>query len=117
MTEEKAGRVVMRVHFWPDQREKLALFDSLTMIAGPTRARRGCRFFGAYGSSDGASDVVLLEEWDSREALEAHIRSIEFRVVLAAMDASTREPSFRVDTLDSSEGFECVAGVLGGGEL
>lgn len=116
MKEEKAGKVVLSVHLWPDRRESLALFESLKMIEGPTRARRGCRSFRTLRSCDESPEVVLLEEWDSREAMEGHIRSRDFRVVLAAMDASTREPSFRVDTVGSSEGFECAARILGGGE-
>ena len=67
MKEEKAGKVVMRVHLWPDERERLALFDSLNVIAGPTRARRGCRFFGAYWSCDRATEVVLL--WGENRGL------------------------------------------------
>jgi len=115
MNEEKAGKVVLTLHLWPDRRESLDVFDSLKMIEGPTRARRGCRSFATFRSCDGSPELVLLEEWDTFEAMEGHLRSNDFRVVLAAMDASTREPSFRVDTVESSEGFECVAGILGGG--
>ena len=115
MKKEEAGKVVLMLHLWPDQGESAAVFESLKMIEGPTRARRGCRFFGAFRSDGGGPELVLLAEWDTRDAMEGHVRSRDFRVVLAAMDTSAREPSFRVDTVESSEGFECVAGILGGG--
>jgi quinol monooxygenase YgiN len=80
-----------------------------------TRAHGGCLFFGVYRSGEGPWEIALLEEWASPEALEEHVRSADFRVVLSAMDASTREPIFRVDRIESSGGFERVAGILRAG--
>ena len=115
MKEQKAEKVVVTLHVWPDPRESLAVFQSLKMLEGPTRARAGCRYVGTYRTSDGPAELVLVEEWDSREAMEAHVRSSDFRLVLAAMDASAREPVFQVDTIGAREGFECVAAILGSG--
>ncbi len=104
--------IILRVHVWPEEGKETELYASLRRIEGPTRARLGCRHFSAYRSWEGSPEVVLIEEWQSPEGLGAHIRSSDFRVVLALMDASTREPVFRVDTIGAREGFERVAEIL-----
>ena len=104
---------VLQVRLWAPRESLRALRDSLVRIGGPTRARRECRHYGVYQSTVDPEELMLLAEWSSREALESSIRSADFRVVLSAMDASTRDPHFQVETVRSTEGFECVASILG----
>ena len=103
---------MLRIRFWADAEGLRALRDSLDRIEGPTRARRDCRHFGVYESTDDPRELILLSEWTSQDALETHIRSEDFRVVLAAMDASDPEPHFQIDTVEATEGFELVAAIL-----
>lgn len=104
----------MTVRLRPAEQQSSALIDSLRRIEGPTLAHPQCRFFGVFRSPAGPVELVLLEEWDTLEGLEAHIRSADFRVVLSVMDASTEKPHFRIDTVTESLGFERVEEVLGG---
>lgn len=112
MAECDAADIALRVHVWPEGDKEALWYASLKRIEGPTRARQGCVSAAVYRSGHESTELVLIERWESREAMEAHLRSADFRVVLSAMDASTREPVFRVDTISSSKGFEYVAGIL-----
>lgn len=102
----------LQVRLWLDPQRALAVRDSLLRIGGPTRARQECRRFGVYQSSSDPAELMLVSEWHSRDALERHIRSEDFRVVLLALDASDREPQVRLDMVAATEGFDQVRRVL-----
>ncbi len=48
--------------------------------------------------------MTLIEEWESREALDRHVRSDHYRKILAAMDLASEPPDIR---------FCCVALIAG----
>jgi hypothetical protein len=52
---------------------------------------------------------MLLEEWTSPEALYSHIRSDDFRKVLALMDLAATAPDLSFLTVSSAKGFDLVA--------
>jgi quinol monooxygenase YgiN len=45
----------------------------LAEILPDTRKAKGCRYSKTYVSKDGASDVLLLQEWDSAEDQKAYM--------------------------------------------
>lgn len=63
-------------------------------------------------SANDVDVVTLTQEWDSLAVLEAYIRSADFRVVLAAIDRSSRPPEIRVDHVSESQGFDYLKHVL-----
>ena len=52
---------------------------------------------------------MLIEEWTSPEALYSHIRSDDFRKILAAMDLAATTPDLSFLTVSSARGFDLVA--------
>jgi len=53
-------------------------------------------------------DLILIEEWDSMEEAEQHIRSEEFRKIMAIMDMAVEPPEISFHTISSTMGFEFV---------
>ena len=95
-----------------DDRTRSEILGSLLRIAEPARVRPGCLRFGVYQSAEDPDEVTLVEEWRSREAMDGHIRSADFRVVLAAVDLSSKEPEIRFDSVTSSSGLEYLKDVF-----
>jgi quinol monooxygenase YgiN len=87
------------------RRHIVDLFES---YGGPVSVRAGCMSVNLYSCFSEPGDFILLEEWSSRKALEAHVRSEDFRKVLAIMDLAGEPPELRFCSVSSSEGFEMV---------
>lgn len=87
------------------RKEVFSLFDSL---AGPLSVKPGCSRVALFSNVNGHEDLMLIEEWQSRAELDKHIRSNEFRKILALMDLSNESPKTRFYQVSSTEGFEVV---------
>ena len=97
----------------PERRDEI--LRAIRWLAGPARAkpgRTGCRILQDLDDED---VLVLVEEWTSREALERHLRSDEYRQLLTLAELSARPPEIRFDTVTRSEGLELVAAARGVG--
>ena len=62
------------------------VIDLFESYRGPVSVLPGCRSVQLYSHFSTPGDFVLIEEWNSPEALYNHIRSDDFRKVLALMD-------------------------------
>ncbi len=81
---------------------------SLTPLIGWTRVEPGCRGCHLLADLDEPRAIVLTEEWDSQDDLDRHLRSEEYRRVLAAIELSQEAPEIRFDTVENRSGFEVV---------
>lgn len=93
-----------------DEATRTRVIDSLRAMSERTQVQPGCCNLDVYVS---AGDVVtMIEEWDSLGALEAHIRSPDFRAVLAAIDLSSQPPEIHVDQVVIRRGMNYLQEVL-----
>ena len=93
--------------------EKADVIRVLDSIIGPTTAQPGCLFCRLYSNVNNDDDMLFLEKWDSRETLEQHIRSKEFRRILAAMEMANERPDLSLITTSKKEGLEMVENIRG----
>ena len=91
----------------PGERRKDFL-DSAQLIIGPTRVQPGCIGCSFYQDLDEPDAILFVEEWDSRESLDKHIKSDSYRVILSLMELSTENPEFKLNTISETEGLEAV---------
>ena len=82
----------------------ISLFES---FIGPVSVQPGCLSIDLYINSKD-DKLLLIEEWDSHANLERHIRSDNFRKILALIDMADERPEISFRTVSSIEGFELV---------
>lgn len=87
------------------RKDVISLFDSLV---GPLSVKPGCIRVALLSDVNVHEDLLLMEEWQSRKDLEKHIRSDEFRKILAVMDLANESPKTRFYHVSSTEGFEVI---------
>jgi quinol monooxygenase YgiN len=92
-------------------RDRPKVIASLIPLLGSTRAQPGCGTCSLLCDVEDPDTLVLREEWDTREQLERHLASSEYRLVLAAIDLSRDEPHIHFDTVASRAGLEIVEAV------
>ena len=85
--------------------EAIDLFDS---FIGPVSMQPCCLRTGLYAEINDGDDMVLLEEWYSREDLERHILSDNSQKILADMDLTEEKTGFSFHTVSSTLGFELL---------
>lgn len=96
----------LRIHPGPNRRgEVLEVFRS---IQGPVRAQKGCAACRVYEERGPDDAVVLIERWESEEALDLHLRSDTYRRILGAIELSGGPPEICFDYVSASEGIELI---------
>lgn len=63
-----------------------------------------------------SNELVLFEQWDSSEHIERHIRSTDFRGILAIMDMAMEPPVMRFYTISATDDFDLVVRLRDGSQ-
>lgn len=82
--------------------------QAIHSITGLTSVQPGCSKFGLYCDVDNDDALILVEEWESREALHKHIQSDDFRVILSLMDSAEKPPALAIHEVSSTAGLDFV---------
>ena len=92
----------------PPPGRRLQVLQILRSIQGPVAAQPGCGSCRIYEEEGPEAAIVLLEQWESKAALEAHLRSDAYRSILGALELSSAPPEVRFDSVTESEGMELI---------
>ena len=87
------------------QKELMQTLLSMTDTAGK---EKGCLSYGVFYDVDGKKVFNLIEEWETREDLDQHIRSERFSVLLGTKSLLARPMEMKIHTVSHSEGIEIV---------
>jgi quinol monooxygenase YgiN len=68
----------------------------------------GCLSCHIYGDQEEKDVLVLEEVWRSKEDLDLHLRSDEYRNLLLVLEMALKQPEIRFDTISSSTGIETI---------
>lgn len=103
-------QIVLRVAVPPDKRaEVLQVFCGLS---GPTEVTKGCRLCRVLRDANDDNAILYWTQWDTREDLEAHLRSERFRKLLPYIEMSLESPEVDVSNMDRMGGIEFVVSAL-----
>lgn len=81
-------------------------------ILQPTRVQAGCTRCEFYQGVKDKDHLFFAEEWSTEADLKKHIRSPEFRKILAMMDLSDNPPEVRFHTAGGIRGIDFVEETL-----
>jgi len=96
----------------PGKRRKDFL-DSAQLIIGPTKVQPGCISCGFYQDLYDPDAILFVEEWESRESLDHHIKSDLYRIILSLLELSRELPEIKLSTISKTEGLEAIEAVRG----
>jgi quinol monooxygenase YgiN len=97
---------MMRVTAPAEKRNEM--LHALRTFLAPMSVRPGCHGCRLYQDADDENVLTCIEEWESREQLDRHVRSEEYRTLLSVMDMSTVEPEVRFDTVVRTAGLDLI---------
>jgi quinol monooxygenase YgiN len=90
----------------PEKRKEV--LQTFKEILGPIRREQGCLSCNCYVDVEAENIIFFIEEWQSREDLETHLRSSHFGVLIGAMKLLNKEPAIRFNTISSTSGAEAI---------
>ena len=104
------------IRILPLPERRAEVLEILQAIQGPVLAQPGCAACSIYEEQGPERAVVLVESWESREALERHLRSEAYRLILGAIELSDGQPEVRFDHVSATEGMELIRRARNPGE-
>ena len=76
--------VIIRMKVLGEKRKELS--QTITSLIGSLRTEKGCRSCDFCRNVEDKNELYILEEWDTRENLNSHLKSERFKVLRGAMN-------------------------------
>ncbi len=92
--------------------KRAEILEVLQSVKGPTEVSRGCLACRILQDAEDANILTYLEQWDTREDLEEHLRCERFRRLLPVIDMSLQRPEIQFSTVEDVRGMEYLVAVL-----
>ncbi len=106
---ERVGAVIqaaITIIVAPEKRNEI--LKSMRSIVGPTQVQQGCIDCHVLIDAVDPNLLTLSQTWQTRADLERHVRSDQYRTVLAIIESSQEAPEVVFHTISKTEGLEAV---------
>ena len=80
----------------------------LRSMLEPTRVETGCISCRLYHEENDPNTVTWIEEWRTDADLRRHLRSPQYKKILAALDMANVKPEIRFDTVVETTGMRLI---------
>ena len=84
------------------------MIDILRTMENLTRSKPGCQCCCLYEQLNDTHAVLYVEQWESREALQQHVRSSMYMRLLTAMELSSETPEIQFHEIAGTRGLEFI---------
>ena len=102
------GMIVGTLRILPLLERRAEVLEILQAIQGPVLAQPGCAGCTIYEEQGPERAVVLVESWESDDALERHLRSEAYRLILGAIELSGGPPEVCFDSVSATGGMDLI---------
>ncbi|MFC1859882.1 putative quinol monooxygenase [Thermodesulfobacteriota bacterium] len=100
--------IIVRISMNVLPEKQLEVMQTLLSMIESTEKEAGCLGYGVFCDIEDKSLFCLMEEWETREDLDHHIRSQRFGVLLGTKTLLCEPPKIQIHTVSQSEGMEVV---------
>ena len=105
--------IVFRINMNVIPEKHLEITQTLLSMIEPTEKKAGCLRFGVFCDIENKNRFSLLGEWETREALDRHIASHQFSVLLGTKVLLSEPLEVQIFTVSGSEGMNAVHSARG----
>ena len=90
------------------EHDRSEVLRTLRVLMGHATARSGCAGFSIAQDVTDPESLTISDQWATREDFDAHVRSAEYRLLLAVIDLSVTPPDISFDDMGHIGGLELV---------
>ena len=105
--------IIVRVTMNALLEKRTEVMQTLLSMIEPTENERGCLSCQVFRDIENKNVFSLIEEWETREDLDNHIKSARFSVLLGTKSLLCEPQQIEIHTVTRSEGMETVNVVRG----
>ena len=80
----------------------------LRSLISPTRVETGCMSCHLYQDVNDQNAITWMEQWSSQDDLNRHLRTPQYKRILAALDMSDGQPEIHFDTVVETKGMQLI---------
>ena len=99
----------IRIQTTPGNRKEL--MQTFRSLSHPIQSEHGCKSCRIYREVGNEETMIVIQEWDSRNHLDKHLRSDEFAVMVGAMSLLEQPETVEFQVLDQLEGSRSVEAI------
>jgi len=107
--------IIVRISMKALMEKGTEMMQTLLSMIEPARKEKGCLSYDVFCDLEDNHVFSLIEEWETREDLERHIRSERFSVLLGTKSLLAKPLEMKIHTVSHSEGAEVVNALRGKG--
>ncbi len=96
----------IKMNVRPEKRKEL--LQTVPSIVAQVIKENECVDLNFYQNVADENDFFLVEEWETREKLDNHLRSVEYRVLKGAGSLLSRPPEIMIHTVSHSSELEAL---------
>ena len=100
--------IIIRITMSALIEKRTEVMQTLLSMIEPTENVRGCLRFHVLQDIEDESDFSLIEEWETRQDLDDHIKSDRFSVLLGTKSLLCEPQQIEIHTVSQSEGMETI---------
>jgi quinol monooxygenase YgiN len=90
------------------QEDRKELTQTLSSLSNTIKDQKGCRSCRVYRQLNNDDAIVLIEEWETRDDWDSHLRSTEFAVLHGAMKLVNDPTAVELALLNRVGGMELL---------
>ena len=83
-----------------------AVVQTVASTLEPTRVETGCLTYYCSRCVEDPNALLIVQRWATEDDFQAHVRSKTFRVLLEALESSSRAPEFAIHHVSSTAGLD-----------
>jgi quinol monooxygenase YgiN len=107
--------IIVRITMTVIPEKQKEVMQTLVSMIEAAKNEKGCKSYGAFCDFELKTVFNLIEEWETLEDLERHIRSERFSVLLGIKSLLSKPLEIKIHTVSHSEGLEFVKILRGKG--
>ena len=103
-----ASVIIVGIGLIPLPEKQKEVMQTLLSMIESTGKERGCLSHHVFRDIEDENVFSLIDEWETREDLDQHIRSAKFGVLLGTKSLLCEPPNIQIHTVSNSEGMAAV---------
>ncbi|MDP2645509.1 MAG: putative quinol monooxygenase [Desulfobacterales bacterium] len=100
--------IIVRITMNVLPEKQLEVMQTLVSMIEPTGKEAGCMSYAVFCDLEDKGLFSLLEEWETREDLDYHLKSQRFGALLGTKALLCEPPKIQIHTVSRSEGMEAI---------
>jgi quinol monooxygenase YgiN len=106
--ERRVSVIIVRIALNALAEKQKEVIQTLLSMIEATVKERGCLSHHIFRDIEDENAFSLIDEWETREDLEQHLKSAKFGVLLGTKSLLREPPNIQIHTVSGSEGMAAI---------